>query len=239
MWTFEMIACKLVIGMVGLWCMTRLLGKKEISQLTPFDFVSSLMLSELVGNTIYNDDVKLVHLLFALVLWTLLSVGLEKLPIWFPRFDRLASGKPELIVHKGKVLYDAMKRNNIDFDQLRAMLRQSGVFSLSEVAYAVLETNGSLSVMLRSEVEDGERPDLKPPQANVVLPVPLVVNGKIDTDSLRGLGRDGGWVVRELLERGVEDVKGVLYAEWSEGEGLYVQLKEESESSGKKPSAAT
>ncbi|MEK0315894.1 DUF421 domain-containing protein [Cohnella sp. 56] len=223
--TFEMIACKLVIGILGLWTMTRLLGKKEISQLTAFDFVSSLMLSELVGNTIYDKDVKLVHLLFSLVLWTLLSIGLEKIGARFFRFGRFASGKPELLIHNRKVLYGAMQKNNLDFDQLHAMLRQSGVFALSQVEYAVLETNGSLSVMLKSDPEDESRSDLKPPQPRVVLPVALVINGNIDTAGLRELGKDGGWLVRELLAKGVEDVKTVLYAEWSEGEEVHVQLK--------------
>ncbi|WP_217594641.1 DUF421 domain-containing protein [Cohnella sp. GbtcB17] len=222
----EMITFKLVIAIFGLWVMTRLLGKKEISQLTAFDFVSSLMLSELVGNTIYDKDVKLVHLLYALALWTCLSIGLEKLSILFPRLGRLASGKPELIIHNRKILYRAMRRNNLDFEQLHAMLRQSGVFAISQVEYAVLETNGSLSVMLKSDIEEGEREDLKPPTAEVVLPVALVVNGRIDAASLREIGRDGGWLVRELERRGIEDIRSVLYAEWSEGEDLYVQRKD-------------
>ncbi|CAI6030331.1 DUF421 domain-containing protein [Cohnella sp. JJ-181] len=221
----EMIAIKLTIAIVGLWVMTRLLGKKEISQLTAFDFVSSLMLSELVGNTIYDKDVKLGHLLFALALWTCLSLGLEKLSLLFPRLGRLASGKPDLIIHNRKILYGAMRRNNLDFDQLHAMLRQNGVFALSQVEYAVLETNGSLSVMLTSDVEDETRKDLQPPSAEVVLPVALIVNGRIDAEGLRDLGKDGGWLVGEMLNQGVEDVKKVLYAEWSNGDGLHIQLK--------------
>lgn len=221
----EMVTIKLVIAIFGLWVMTRLLGKKEISQLTAFDFVSSLMLSELVGNTIYDKDVKLIHLLYALALWTCLSIGLEKLSIVFPRLGRLASGRPELIIHNRKIILAAMRRNNLDFEQLHAMLRQNGVFAISQVEYAVLETNGSLSVMLKSDVEEGAREDLQPPTAEVVLPVALVVNGRIDAAGLRDLGKDGGWLVRELLERRIEDVKTVLYAEWSEGEGLHVQLK--------------
>lgn len=222
---FEMITLKLIIAVVGLWAMTRLLGKKEISQLTAFDFVSSLMLSELVGNTIYDQEVKLFHLVYALALWTGLSIGLEKLTVLFPRLGRFASGKPELLIHNRKIIHSAMKRNNLDFDQLNAMLRQSGVFALSQVEYAVLETNGSLSVMLKADVEDEARDDMTPPTAEVVLPVSLIVNGRIDTSRLRELGKDGGWLVSEMLKKGVEDVKKVLYAEWSEKEGLYVQLK--------------
>jgi len=221
----EMITLKLIIAVVGLWAMTRLLGKKEISQLTAFDFVSSLMLSELVGNTIYDQDVKLIHLVYALALWTGLSIGLEKLTVLFPRLGRFASGKPELIIHNRKVIYPAMRRNNLDFDQLSAMLRQSGVFALSQVEYAVLETNGSLSVMLKADVEDEARDDMTPPTAEVVLPVSLIVNGRIDASRLRELDKDGGWLVNELLKKGVEDVKRVLYAEWSDKEGLHIQLK--------------
>ena len=81
---YTMITVKLVTAFFGLWLMTKLLGKKEISQLTPFDFISSLMLSELVGNTIYDRGVHFMMLIYALVLWMVLSLALEKIVQIFP-----------------------------------------------------------------------------------------------------------------------------------------------------------
>ncbi|KRE86302.1 hypothetical protein ASG89_09760 [Paenibacillus sp. Soil766] len=118
------IGVKLTVALIGLLIMTRLLGKKEISQLTAFDFVSSLMLSELVGNTIYDNEIHLSHLLFALVIWTLLAWGLEKFIARFPRLSRYAAGTPDLIIRNGVVDFKAMKRYNLDFAQLGMLLRE-------------------------------------------------------------------------------------------------------------------
>ncbi len=92
---YTMITVKLVTAFFGLWLMTKLLGKKEISQLTPFDFISSLMLSELVGNTIYDREVHFMMLIYALVLWMVLSLALEKL-CESPWLSVPLSGRPNL-----------------------------------------------------------------------------------------------------------------------------------------------
>lgn len=88
------------------------------------------MLSELVGNTIYDDEIHLSHLLFALIIWTLLALGLEKFIARFPRLSRYAAGTPDLIIRDGVVDFKAMKRNNLDFAQLGMLLRENNIFSL-------------------------------------------------------------------------------------------------------------
>lgn len=207
------IAVKLLIAIIGLWAMTKLLGKKEISQLTAFDFVSSLMLSELVGNTIYDRDVHIGLLVFALLFWTALSYGFEKLGMRFPWLSKRMNGGPDLVVRNGRVDVRALRRNNLDLGQLQALLRMQGVFSFADVAFAAFETDGSLSVMRKTDGTD-------------TLPVLVVNSGRLDYDALRMLGRDAAWLEAELSEQGIADPSLVVLAEWTEGKGLYVQRKE-------------
>lgn len=144
---FYYITVKLVTAMVGLWLITKLLGKKEISQLTAFDFVSSLMLSEIVGNTLYDKDVTLSELLYALILWAAMSLFLEKLVQFIPGLSKYLNGRADIIINQGKIDFRAMKRNNLDFDQLHTLLREQNIFTVREVAFAVFETNGNISVL--------------------------------------------------------------------------------------------
>lgn len=219
------IGLKLAVAMIGLLIMTRLLGKKEISQLTAFDFVSSLMLSELVGNTIYDDEIHLSHLLFALIIWTLLALGLEKFIARFPKLSRYTTGTPDLIIREGVIDFKAMKRNNLDFGQLGMLLRENNIFSLREVAYALFETNGSISVLRQKDPEDisGNANDQL---SRVSLPSYIIENGCINEDSLKRLGRDRNWVEQLLQLSGISHHERVLFAEWSDSSGLYYQLKE-------------
>ncbi|TJY43911.1 DUF421 domain-containing protein [Cohnella pontilimi] len=214
------IATKLIIAVIALWTMTKIMGKKEISQLTAFDFISSLMLSELVGNTVYQQDAHIPQLLFALVIWTLLSIGIEKLAAAIPWLSKQASGNPELLIKQGMLDEKAMKRNNLNIDQLQTLLREQGVFSIAEVAYGIFESNGNLSVIRRPETENGQLSDEPVP-----MPAVIISKGKIDRQALRGIGKDESWMVEELRKKGVDRPEDVLYAEWSDKHGMHVQMR--------------
>jgi uncharacterized membrane protein YcaP (DUF421 family) len=224
---YTYITIKLVTAMIGLWLITKLLGKKEISQLTAFDFVSSLMLSEIVGNTIYDKDVHLTHLLYALLLWTAMSLFLEKLIQFIPGLSKRMNGRADLIICNGDIDFQAMKRNNLDFDQLHTLLREQHIFSVREVAFAVFETNGNISIKKRSAVESITRQDLQLAEKAESLPVVVIENGRVQPDRLDWLGRDEQWLLKELRQHNINSADEVLYAEWSDSEGIYIQEKKQ------------
>lgn len=207
---------KLVTGFVGLWAMTRLLGKKEISALTPFDFISAVILGDLVGETIYEDKHNWLMLVFTLAVWTGLSILFEKLTQHYKRLRQPLEGEPEILIRDGQIDLSKLRKNNLDFDQLRMMLRSKDIFSMNEVAYAIYETNGSLSVMKKPPYEAVTRADLELKERQVKLPVPLVEEGTVQRESLRRLRKDESWLRETLQERGFPDVRLIAYAEYDE-----------------------
>jgi len=222
---FAYITVKLATGLVGLWVITRLLGRKEISQLTAFDFVSSLMLSEIVGNTIYDKEVRFIELVYALFLWAALSIALEKLVQYIPVLSRPLNGTADLIIKQGVIDFKALKRNNLDIDQLHTLLREQNVFTVREVAFAVFETNGNVSVMKKSAAEAIQREDLKLPAEPAAFPVVLIQKGRIDHAKLKEAGYDERWLSDKLQQQGVTSPEEVLYAEWMENKGLFIQTR--------------
>ncbi|MBB6734486.1 DUF421 domain-containing protein [Cohnella zeiphila] len=210
------IAVKLAIAFAGLWTMTRLLGKREIAQLTPFDFVSSLVLGDLVGNTIYDKQASYGMLLFALAFWAFLSYAFEKIMAFGKPFRRRLEGRPEMLIADGRIDLAAMRRNSMEIEELRMMLRQQGIFTVSEVAYAIYETNGSLSVLRKSAYEEVRRRDLELEPSGTVLPRSLVEKGVIQPHGLAAIGRDEDWLRRELRALGFTEVGSVAFAEWTE-----------------------
>jgi uncharacterized membrane protein YcaP (DUF421 family) len=222
---YTSITVKLVTALIGLWLITNLLGKKEISQLTAFDFVSSLMLSEIVGNTLYDKEVHFVHLIYALFLWAAMSLFLEKALQFMPGFSKHINGRADLIISNGNIDFRAMKRNNLDFDQLHTLLREQNIFSVREVAFAIFETNGNISAKRKSSSETITREDLQLPEQTVSLPVVLIENGRIQKNRLKWLGRDEQWLISELQRNQTSRAQDVLYAEWSDDKGIYIQKK--------------
>ncbi|QWU16621.1 Uncharacterized membrane protein YcaP, DUF421 family [Paenibacillus sophorae] len=219
---YEFITIKLVTGFIGLWIMTRLLGKKEISQLTPFDFVSAMMLSEIVGNTIYQEDTRYFELIYGLLLWGALSYVFEKVTQHAKRMRAPLEGSTSILICNGKIDMKEMKRNRLDFGQLRMMLRQKDVFALEEVAYAIFENNGSLSVMKKPDYETPSKKDLGMPHEEPFFAYSLVEEGDILENNLKKIGKDKEWLESGLRDKGCRDIKSLAFVEWSKDKGFFV-----------------
>ncbi|WP_150275856.1 DUF421 domain-containing protein [Paenibacillus tepidiphilus] len=213
---YGLIFIKLIAGFTGLWAMTRLLGKKEITALTPFDFISAVILGDLVGETIYEEKHSILMLIFTLAIWTILSILFEKLTLKMPKLRKPLEGEPEILIRDGQIDLNKLRKNNLDFDQLRTMLRAKDTFSVSEVAYAIYETNGSLSVLKKSQYESVTRGDLDLPEQELTLPMSIIEDGIVQDSTLRKLSRNEEWLTAELHKQGYAGPKAVAYAEITE-----------------------
>ncbi|WP_342561694.1 DUF421 domain-containing protein [Paenibacillus sp. FSL R7-0345] len=213
---YGLILIKLVAGFIGLWAMTRLLGKKEISALTPFDFISAVILGDLVGETIYEKEHTVLMLLFTLAVWTILSITFEKITLRLPKLRKPLEGEPEILIRDGKMDMGKLRKNKLDFEQLRMMLRAKDTFSVSEVAYAIYETNGSLSILKKAQYEPATREDLLVPVSESVLPKSVIEDGIVQRGTLDRLGHDEEWLAKELRKLGYNGPQSVAYAEITE-----------------------
>jgi uncharacterized membrane protein YcaP (DUF421 family) len=210
------ILIKLTAGFAGLWAMARLLGKKEISALTPFDFISAVILGDLVGNTIYEKEHSVLELLFALAVWTVLSIVFEKITQHIHKLRKPLEGEPEILIRDGQIDLAKIRRNNLDFEQLRMMLRAKDIFSMNQVAYAIYETNGSLSILKKEPYEAVTREDLNLPGSAVRLPRSIIEAGIPQSDALTLIGKDEAWLQRKLQEKGCHKLSEIAYAEIDE-----------------------
>ncbi|MGG4217940.1 DUF421 domain-containing protein [Paenibacillus jamilae] len=219
---FVTIGVKLIISFFGLWLITFITGRKTLSQLTPLDFLTSLVLSEIVGNTLYDDKVTIGHLLFALALWCALAYFFEKATTHFVKFGSIAEGRTVLLVDKGQVNQEMLEKYDIEFTQLLSMLRQQNIFSLREVWYATLETNGSLSVMRKPEYEPPAAQDMGIDAKPDLFSVTVIDKGRLLDESMRGKTIDVEGIKVKAREQGYESIDEIAYAELSEDGTLHV-----------------
>lgn len=221
------LALELIVGFFSLLFMTRLIGKTQITQLTAFDFISALIMGELVGNAIYADDIGIGKVLFAVALWGLLMLvmqyaGRKSIPL-----RTLFEGTPSLVIQNGIIDREALKKNRSNIDELQTLLREKDIFSVREVEYAYLEPNGSLTVLRKPEFDAATLSDLKIPVSKRSLPTLLVSDGKILTQELQRLGKTEAWLLTELNKQGFAEAENVFFAEWRDEDGLHVITKQQ------------
>lgn len=216
------ITIEMVVGFFALFFLTKILGKTQLSQLTPFDFISALILGELVGNAMYDPDVHIWMILFAISVWGILMYSLEILTQKSMKFRKILEGSPSIVIRNGTMDRKQMKKNKIDINQLQNLIRQKGYFSIREIDYAILETNGSISVLPKSDNQPVTRQDIKLSQEETTLPVTLIMDGTILTDNLPTAGVNEEWLLKQLKQQNIHSAKEVFYAEWKKDEGLFV-----------------
>lgn len=216
-------AVELFLGFIALFFLTKMLGKSQITQITTFDFISALVLGELVGNALYDDKIHIGKILFAILLWGILIYIIEIITQKFKGTRKFLEGEPSIVIRKGKIQKDVLKKNKLDINQLQHLLRAKNAFSIQEVEYAILETDGQVSVLKKTEAANPTRKDLNLPYQNVTLPVTIIIDGELIPDNLTSIDRDLNWVESQIKAYGAATIREVLYAEYKEGEALYVQ----------------
>lgn len=131
-------------------------------------------------------------------------------------------GNPAIIIRNGQIDFEQLKKSRMNINQLQSLLRQSEIFSIREVAFAILEPNGSISVLKKSAYQKTTLEDLNIPNHAVYLPVAIIRDGELITENFQSLNKDEHWLSSELKKHGIEKLEDVLFAEWLEGDGLFV-----------------
>ncbi|SHJ80960.1 DUF421 domain-containing protein [Tepidibacter formicigenes] len=219
---------ELTIGFLGLITVTYFLRKTQINQITPFDFISALVLGELVGNAIYDEKINIFYILYAILLWTCLMYIVELVTQKFKKTRNFLEGNPSILIRHGQIDFNQLKKEKLDINELQSLLRTKDVFSIREVEYAVLEPSGSVSILKKSKYENPTNKDLNLQEKPVYLPVTFILDGEVLWDNLKASGFDEKWLNKQLHANNVNKIKDVLYAEWKKDEGFHiVQYKKE------------
>jgi len=222
--SFLDLSLELFFGFIALLIAVKIIGRRHVQQITPFDFISAIVMGELLGNAIY-DETSILYVIFAIALWTLLLYIIEKLTQKSHKFRNVIEGSPVLIIKKGMIDFNVLKKEKLDFTELLSLLRNKGIFSVNEVEYAIVEPSGIITVIKKAPYDSVNKSDLgiqAPPSS---LNLPVILDGKIDYNNLSLLGFDEQWLDNQLRGQNITSVSNVMYAEWKASEGLYVQQR--------------
>lgn len=204
----------------------RLMGKREISQLQPFELAISIMIADLasvpmsdIGIPIFNGIIPICGLLLMHLLISMLNMKSLKA-------REIICGKPTILIYRGKIDEKALKKERFTINELQEQLRRDNVINLGDVEYAILETSGEITV-----IQKPEKRNTIPQDFNIVpeyegIPYDLVVDGKVMEQNLKKIGKDYNWLKKQVKEFGIKpeealvvtiDGKGQFFCQEKEG----------------------
>ena len=178
----------------------RLMGKSEISQLQVIDLIVSILRAELIAISIENMDEPIYLALVPIIALVIIEIFLAKISLKSKKINDIMSGKPSLIILNGKLNFKELIKCRYSLDNILLELRQNGIKSITDVEYAFLETNGKLSVFKYNFFK-----------TSTDYPMPVIIEGRIDFNTLKYINKNKIWVLNELRKRNVK-LDSVFYS---------------------------
>lgn len=203
----------------------RLMGKRQVGELEPSELVLSLIIADLAAVPMQDFGIPLLTGIIPIITLLSLTTILSVLTMRYVQFRTLLCGRPSIIVENGKLLQQEMKKNRFTVDELFEELRMQGISDLSVIKYAILETNGQLSVIPHAS----ERP-VTAGQMNIAaeelgLPLVIISDGQLLAGNLRARGLSELWLNQCLKEHGAYEVSDIFLLTVDEQSHVYIAPK--------------
>ncbi|WP_226674641.1 DUF421 domain-containing protein [Mesobacillus jeotgali] len=221
---------RIAVGFIVLLSMARWTGRKEISQMTFFNLVSAIAFGSIAAALVVNPSVSIINGIIALLGWAAVTVLTDQIHLKSKKARKLLMGDPVIVIKKGEILEDALKQTRLDTDSLQARLREKSIFSLSDVDYAIFETDGKLSVMKKEPKQAVTKSDLNIAMSKgdfVPLSTELVADGQVNDKNLAKMNKDQTWLDDQLQHAGIQSIDDVFYAEVQPDGNLYIDKRED------------
>lgn len=181
-----------------LFFITKILGKKQISELSFFEYVSGITIGSIAGEAITGLEKNLFQGMLAILIFGLVTFFADVLALKSKSFRDFVEGRGTVFIKDGKVLEENLKKEKYSIDELSALLRQKDIFRVADVEFAVLEPRGNLSTLLKKENRPLTPKDLNMKMPSEKEPQTVIMDGSILDEALRSSGKSRGWLETEL-----------------------------------------
>lgn len=214
-----------IIIYIFMFAVIRLMGKRQLSDMQPFDLVVTLLIANLASVPTSDPSVPLVYGVVTILGLFIMQRLVAFISLKSEKMRKIICGDPLVVISKGLVREDVMKAANYTLNDLAEQLRDKDVFSFSNVEYAILETNGSLSVLLKSQYQTPTMESLNLPLEKARPALLIVTDGKLHRDALQRSGLDEVGFKRIIAGMGFPNIKEILFASLDGSGLLHVQAK--------------
>ncbi len=200
-----------LLSLITLFLVTKLIGKKQVSQLSLFDYVIGISIGNFAAEMTINLESEELYGIIAVLLFGgiayLVSVGTMK----SIKLRRFFMGSPTILIEHGKILQDNFYKVKYDINDMLEQCRVNGYFDISEIDYAIVEANGELSILAKSEYLPVNRNDMKLKVSKNGLCANVIIDGKVMYNNLNKINKDEKWLNKELRLKG-KDISDIILA---------------------------
>lgn len=200
----------------------RIMGKRQLGELELSELIITLLLSEIATAPITSPEIPLSYAIIPILVLTFLEIGTSFIMMKSPLVKKILSSSPLVIISKGKISIKAMKRARISLDELLCQIRQSGIYDLCEVDYAILEENGKMSIIPKSIYRQPDFCDLNMHTKDSGIMHILVCDRQANSHTLSIIGKDKEWLSRKLKSIGV-NIRDIFCMTIDDAGKLFIQ----------------
>lgn len=216
------------LGVVFLFFMTKLLGKRQVSQLTLFEYITGITIGSIAAYVTLDAETEWYLGLISLTVWVGLSYLIELLQMKSKKLRDFTDNKGTILIENGQVLEKNMKKERLNTDELMEQLRKKSIFQVADVEFAIIEPSGDINVLLTKENRPLTPKDLGLQVNPGQVPQTVIMDGKIMEEALQKSGYNRDWLSKQLQQRWIQSEKEVFLAQVDSAGELYVDMFDDS-----------
>ena len=225
------VTIRAISSLITLFLITKMLGKKQVSQLSLFDYVIGISIGNFAAEMTINLESNEINGILAVVLFGLFAYLVSYLTMKSMTMRRFFMGTPTVIIQNGKILEKNLRKVKFDINDMLEEIRSNGYFDLSQVEYALMEANGKLSILPKSEYRPLTPKDMNLNMPNEGICANIIIDSKIMHNNLKMCKKDEKWLKKELKIKGYSDLSKILLATLDNNEKITVFERNLSEKS--------
>ena len=220
-----MVIPRSLFAIILLYLVTKLIGRKQLSELSLFDYVIGISIGNFAAEMIINMDTPYYYGCIAMITFGLVAYLVSIITMKSIKLRRLIIGTPTIVIQNGKILESNLKKLKMDINDLLEQIRIGGVFDLSEVEYAIEEANGKLTIMKKSMYNPITPNDMNIKVKRTDLVANIIIDSKILINNLKNMNKTEEWLEKELKIKGYRDLNKILLATLDINEKLTIYEK--------------
>lgn len=214
-----------LLSLITLFLVTKMLGKKQVSQLSLFDYVIGISIGNFAAEMSINLETNYINGTVAVIIFGLVAYGVSILTMKSIHLRRFFMGVPTILIEHGKLLIDGMRKVKFDLNDLLEECRINGYFDISEIEYAIMETNGTVSILPKGDYKPVTMKDMNLKSTKQGLCANVIIDTKIMKNNLRNINKDEAWLRQQLKVQGYQTLENILLATVDNNEKVVVYEK--------------
>lgn len=219
------ICLRTILILIILFFITKLIGKKQISQLNLFDYIVGITIGSITADISLDIEKNLIAGIVSLLLYGIISYIIAIVTTKSIILRRFISGVPTIIMEKGKIIESGLKKSKLDINDFLAEARTQGYFNLDEIDYAIMEINGSISFLLKEGDKPSSKNDVNAKLSNSGIQANVIIDSNYMENNIAAIGKDKKWLDHELKVLGYNDYKDILLATCDDNGKIVVYRK--------------